>query len=89
MIQSLFTRWRGRPISHPDFDIYIDRLVELRRKDCQIKYMQFCTIARRVPGPTALRVAALIDPQLDHLVAYLRGRLSDLPVKVCRGVGGT
>ena len=89
VIQSLFARWRGRPIGPADFDAYLDRLVELRRKGCQIKYVQLCTIARRVPGPTALHVAALSDPQLDRLVVRLRHRLPDLPVEVCGGVGGS
>ena len=83
IIQSMFVKLHGEPISDAEFDAYVDRLTTLIAQGCHIAAVQMCTIARRPAEPY---VTPLDLEHLQRLAGTVRQHLGDVPVEVFGGV---
>ena len=72
VIQSLFFRMDGAPVSAHEINAYADRLDEILAAGGTISTVQLCTIAR---PPRDRRVTALIPQELDRIAHQITERV--------------
>ena len=71
VIQSLFMRVNGVPLSNAELKSFCDRLNEITTAGGQLKLVQIYTVARQ---PAESFVTALTDTEVDAIVALVKQR---------------
>lgn len=78
VLQSMFMRNHGTPVTTTDFEDYLDCIDQLRRDGVRLLGVQLYTVARL---PAESWVTPLEDAELDALTMRFYERLPDLPVE--------